>query len=262
MYSNPTSANCISHGNWAGSLISCSAKHPKAFRERLCLIFCSNVMISGNYSHGEVRWQGALISLLSKQFWEVLLGAPLAGVAPWGTTWTSDPTSAWWGQQRPTGGGTWACGVGALYEPLPEYEIFASHRKWTKGQILMLKSSSYTGCKLSTLYLQWKRATLGKDQTEPETGTTYPSMPSATHGKENAFYSWKILKGIVISTTSTFSSLRTRPTENPSTLAPSSIEWAALPWYWARSQGMGTTQLILQLCLAEVSGFSPLCLMS
>lgn len=54
MYSNPTSDACISHGNWAGSLISCSAKHPKAFRERPCLIF--TVMLWSQEIIVTVQW--------------------------------------------------------------------------------------------------------------------------------------------------------------------------------------------------------------
>lgn len=171
-------------------------------------------MISGNYSHSEVRWQGALISLLSKQFWEALLGAPAVTATGWRGTMVHSldkwPHICMMGaaetyMRRHMGRRCWstAWNIAWIQHLLIEKD---------KTTDTYVESSSKIGCKLYCIYNG--RATLGKDQTEPETGTTHPSMPSATHGWKMA--SWKILKGIVTSTTSTISSLCTLPTHNPS----------------------------------------------
>ena len=204
MYSNPINDTCISHRNWTDGLISCSAKHPKAFWQqgKIVFNFCSNFMISGNDSRSELRWWGALISLLCKQFREVLLGALVVIATAWGGTTThqlgsNDTTFELWLQQGPPGGGTWASSswcqstvwaIGCL-------KMAPSHRKWWKDRYSCLSASiTLVASFLLCIYNGGKSATLGKDQPELEAGNTHSFMPSTSHGWENAFFPLKRYK--------------------------------------------------------------------
>lgn len=192
MYSNPIRDTCISLGNWVDGLISCSAKHPKAFwqQEKIMFNFCSNFMISGNDSLSEQKWWGALISLLRKQFREVLLGALVVIATAWGGTTmyqlgNNGITFELWVQWRPPGGGTWASSswchgtvwaTGCL-------KMAPSHRKWWKARHSCLSASvTLVASFLLCIHNGGKSATLGKDQPELEAENTHSSMSSAPHG--------------------------------------------------------------------------------
>lgn len=146
-------------------------------------------MISGNYNRSKLRWWGALILLLCKQFRDVLLGVLVVIDTAWGGTilhWlgSNDTMFELWGQQRPPGGGmcafskwcwstVWA--IGCL-------KMAPSHRKWWKDRYWRSSASiTLVASFLLCIHNRGKNVTLGKDQPVLEAGTTHSSMPSASH---------------------------------------------------------------------------------